>query len=112
MVLLLVVMLLITGAGEATAQHTYKFQDSLGTYEVKFKPHDPNTKFVLSPTKPLTARTHELRLSTSWGGTDEWGTIAYYEDLNYFGSEYYNYTHGPSHRHANIGLWLLGERVV
>lgn len=63
-------MLFIIGVTDVTAQHTYKFSDSLGTYTVKFRPHVPDTQFALSPTKPLLPNTHELRLSTSWGAAN------------------------------------------
>ena len=79
----LVVMLLIIGVSDLSAQHTYKFSDSLGTYTVKFQPNNSDAQFAVSPTKPLIPETHELRLSTSWGATNRWGgIIAWNESIN------------------------------
>jgi hypothetical protein len=110
-VLCLVAMLLTLGVWEASAQHTYKFRDSLGTYKVIFTPNDTNTKFALSPTKPLAPRTHELRLSTSWGATNYWGEISNYDEIGYLGNDFSYDTsyYGPSHHYAinlEYGYWV------
>ena len=97
----LVMMLFIIGVTDVTAQHTYKFSDSLGTYTVKFRPHVPDTQFALSPTKPLLPNTHELRLSTSWGATNSWGgVISWNENIGRYyttQSDYYKYDYSDSH---------------
>lgn len=102
---LVVVLILILSSTTLSAQHTYKFKDSLGTYEVKFTPADPNTAFAASPTKPLAPKTHELRLSTSWGATDWGGWTLYNQDIHYVGSihDYTTYYMGPTHYYTLSG---------
>ena len=129
MVMCLAALLLMAGAEEATAQHTYKFRDSLGTYKVTFTPHNSETQFATSPTKPLAPRTHELRLSTSWGATNYYGEISNYDELGYLGDYSYETSYfGPSHHYAinleygywvnewcSIGVsatWLIGHRNI
>ena len=129
MVLCLAALLLMTGIEEAAAQHTYKLRDSLGTYKVIFTPHNRETKFATSPTKPIAPRTHELRLSTSWGATDYYGEISNFNEIGYLGEySYENSYSGPSHRYVinfeygywvnewfSIGAsatWLIGQRNI
>lgn len=82
----LMLLALMIGWSEATAQHTYKFKDSLGTYEVKFTPSDKTTMFENPISKPLLATSHELRLGIAWGCTT-WrlSDIANWESLDYYG---------------------------
>lgn len=70
----LVALLLIFITPHTTsAQHTYKFRDSLGTYEVKFTPTSNDIRIAPSPTKPLAPNTHEIRLGTGWIAHTYWG---------------------------------------
>ena len=85
-------LILIMGSTPLFAQHTYKFSDELGTYEVKFTPRDPNTEFSQSPTKPLAPKTHELRYGIAWGGTDWFGTPAFGWELGSFNTSEHGYT--------------------
>lgn len=102
---LAVILILILSSTTLSAQHTYKFRDSLGTYKVKFTPAEPNTKFVISPTKPLEPKTHELRLSTSWGATDWGGWMLYKQEIHYVGNKYNEATYymGPTHYYTLSG---------
>lgn len=128
-VLCLVATLFVVGAWSAEAQHTYKFRDSLGIYTVKFTPHSADTKFAQSLHKPLVPRTHELRLSTSWGATDFYGEISNHNEISYIGDyDYDSSYYGPSHRYTinleygywvnewfSIGAnatWLIGHRNI
>lgn len=77
-------LIFIYGSTPLFAQHTYKFSDELGTYEVKFTPADPNTQFTQSPVKPLAPKTHELRYGIAWGGTDWFGEPAFTWELGNF----------------------------
>ena len=104
-------LILVLSSTILSAQHTYKFKDSLGTYEVKFTPADPDTKFAPSPTKPLAPKTHELRLSTSWGATDWGGWTLYNQEINYLGSAHKmgSYYMGPTHYYTlsgDYGYWV------
>ena len=86
-------------ASVAQAQYTYKFKDELGTYKVTFTPANSNTMFEASYSKPLNPKTHELRISSTWGGTDDMG-IAANHTLSYIGnSDDYpqNALWGPQH---------------
>ncbi len=129
MVLCLAALLFTTGVEEASAQHTYKFRDSLGTFKVTFTPHASETQFAISPSKPIAPRTHELRLSTSWGATDYYGEVSNNNEINYLGEYDYNSSYyGPSHRYSinleygywvnewcSIGAnatWLIGHRNI
>lgn len=129
MVLCLASLLLVAGVWDVSAQHTYKFRDSLGTYKVTFTPHSTETKLGQSPTKPLTARTHELRLSTAWGATNYWSEISNYDELYYYGDSLNEAKYfGPSHRYTftldygywatewcSIGAsatWIIGHRNI
>lgn len=126
-VMCLAAISLMACAWSAKAQHTYKFRDSLGTYKVTFTPHKADTEFTTSPTKPLAPRTHELRLSTSWGAADCYGEIYNHSEINYLGNYNYDKSYfGPSHHYAiNLeygywvnewcsigasGTWLIGRR--
>lgn len=84
-------LILIIGSTPLFAQHTYKFRDSLGTYEVKFTPADPDTEFRPSPIKPLMPKTHELRYGLAWGGTDWFGEPAFNWELGGFYTEEQGY---------------------
>ncbi|MBO7199176.1 MAG: hypothetical protein J6V26_03995 [Alistipes sp.] len=101
----------ILSMGTAHAQYTYKFKDELGTYKVTFTPADNNTKFEGSYTKPLHPRTHELRLSSTWGGTDAYGFRAE-GSLMYIGSDTdypQNVLWGPQHwlgATLEYGYWI------
>lgn len=89
-----------------SAQHTYKFRDSLGTYKVVFTPANPDIEFKVSPTKPLAPRTHELRAGLAWGATDYYGTPAFTNNLYYRGQALH-YS-GESHwvtLNADYGYW-------
>ena len=109
-VICFVAALLMVGAWSAEAQHTYKFRDSLGIYTIKFTPHSVDTKFAQSLHKPLVPRTHELRLSTSWGATNYFYEIVNRRELNYYGDAYSEPIYfGPSHRYALVldyGYWV------
>lgn len=103
---LMAVAVLALSTTTLSAQHTYKFRDSLGTYKVVFTPANPNTVFKASPTKPLAPRTHELRFGLAWGATDYYGTPAF---TNYIAnrSEELHYS-GESHWvtfAADYGYW-------
>ena len=105
-----VVMLVVALASPmiASAQHHYKFQDSLGYYEVKFTPRNADTEFELSPTKPLLPRTHELRLGMTWGATDYFYTPVF--DMNVYGSHDIPFYQGPTHWYsiiADFGFWAI-----
>ena len=77
-------LLSLLSLSTAKAQYTYKFSDELGTYKVAFTPADSNTNIEATKTKPLTPRTHELRLAMTWGGADAIGLAASHT-LNYIG---------------------------
>jgi hypothetical protein len=80
-------LIFIIGSTPLFAQHTYKFRDELGTYEVKFTPADSSTQFKASPTKPLMPHTQELRYGIAWGGTDWWGEPAFTWELGGFNTQ-------------------------
>lgn len=106
---ILCLMILLT-TGELSAQHSYKFRDSLGTYKVVFTPASEQSHFTLSKTKPLLPRTHELRISTSYGGTT-WGCdIACDNGIYYYGEALEVPTiMGPSHYYTltfDYGYWI------
>lgn len=85
----LAVMVFVIGVVEASAQHTYKFRDSLGTYTVKFVPNSTDTRFKISPTKPLVPDTHELRLGLAWGAANSYGVnINWNESMSFYGSKW------------------------
>ena len=44
-----------------SAQYTYRFRDSLGSYKVQFTPHETSKYRAAWVRKPVVARTHELR---------------------------------------------------
>ncbi len=98
-------------ASVAQAQYTYKFKDELGTYKVTFTPANSNTMFEASYSKPLNPKTHELRISSTWGGTDDMG-IAANHSLSYIGnSDDYpqNALWGPQHWYGatiDYGYWF------
>ena len=95
----------------AHAQYTYKFKDELGTYKVVFTPADANTMFEASYSKPLNPKTHELRLSSTWGGADAVGLTAS-ETLSYIGNAEdcpQNTLWGPQHwlgATLEYGYWI------
>lgn len=101
-------LILIIGSTPLFAQHTYKFIDELGTYEVKFTPRDPNTEFSQSPTKPLAPKTHELRYGIAWGGTDWFGTPAFGWELGSFNTSEHGYTSATVWLTHNFdyGYWI------
>ena len=101
-------LILIIGSTPLFAQHTYKFSDELGTYEVKFTPRDPNTEFSQSPTKPLAPKTHELRYGIAWGGTDWFGTPAFGWELGSFNTLEHGYTSATVWLTHNFdyGYWI------
>lgn len=105
----LIALMIVACGFRAEAQHTYKFRDSLGTYKVIFTPHENYTQFASSPSKPLAARTHELRLSTSWGSTNYYGEIANHDNIGYITEELYDTSYeGPNHHYTLIfdyGYW-------
>ena len=105
---LVVILILIISCTTLSAQHTYKFRDSLGTYEVKFTPADSNTQFAASPTKPLAPKTHELRYGIAWGGTDWWGEPAFNWELGGFYTQergYFSPTVWLTHN-FDYGYWV------
>ena len=101
----------ILSTSVAQAQYTYKFKDELGTYKVTFTPADSDTLFEDSDTKPLHPKTHELRLSSTWGGADDFGlavsgTLAYIGDGKDFPQ---NPLWGPQHWYGatiDYGYWI------
>jgi hypothetical protein len=101
-------LILIIGSTPLFAQHTYKFSDELGTYEVKFTPRDSNTEFSQSPTKPLAPKTHELRYGIAWGGTDWFGTPAFGWELGSFNTSEHGYTSATVWLTHNFdyGYWI------
>lgn len=101
-------LIFIIGSTPLFAQHTYKFRDSLGTYEVKFTPRDPDTEFKASPIKPLLPKTHELRYGIAWGGTDWSGEPAFTWELGNFATEERGYT-SPTvwlTHNFDYGFWI------
>ena len=101
-------LIFIIGSTPLFAQHTYKFRDSLGTYEVKFTPRDPDTKFKASPIKPLLPKTHELRYGIAWGGTDWFGEPVFTWELGNFVTEERGYT-SPTvwlTHNFDYGFWI------
>lgn len=108
---LVAVMLVMLSASSVQAQHTYRFRDSLGSYEVRFTPHDSSTRFTLSRSKPLLQNTHDLRLATSWGGSDRYGTATYYSNnsLSYVHHPDVITTYAPQQWYSIVldyGYWL------
>ena len=106
-----VLMIFAVGATtEALAQYTYKFRDTLGTYEVRFTPASKHSRFTQSRTKPLLPHTHELRLATSFGGTTWDGGVAQGYDVSYHGESLNRPTYeGPSHHYTltlDYGYWV------
>lgn len=95
---------------EVMAQYTYKFRDTLGTYEVRFTPASKTSRFTHSHTKPLLPHTHELRLGTSFGGTTCGTLIAHNYDINYNGNNLDRpMEFGPTHRYTlslDYGYWV------
>ena len=106
----LVAMLFVVGAFSAEAQHTYKFRDSLGVYDVKFTPHSPDTKFAKSLAKPLAPGTHEVRLSTMWGSAGRYGYNTINNEIFFIGDmDLESCYFGPSHYYAlslSYGYWF------
>ena len=106
------VLLTIVSLSRAEAQYNYKFSDELGTYKVLFTPKDKSATFTPSKLKPLTPKTHEIRLSLTLGGTDDLGVSVFGTELNYIGNlpDYPQRVElGPSHWYAGTleyGYWI------
>lgn len=104
----LVAMIFIIGVSDASAQYTYKFCDSLGIYEVKFRPHNPDTRFSISHTKPLLPGTHDFRFSLAWGSLNGWGeNINTSESMGQF-VDFVNYYPSNDHYYTfnlDYGYW-------
>lgn len=68
LILLLGITLSITTKEDVCAQQRYKFQDSLGTYSVRFTPHDVNDDEGIERNRVRTDLTgwHELRLGMAY----------------------------------------------
>lgn len=108
--IVLVLLAIVATAEEVKAQYSYKFRDSLGTYDVRFTPASKSSRYTRSHTKPLLPRTHEIRLSTSYGGTTWSGEIANTSDVEYYGDALTTPVfRGPSHRYTltfDYGYWV------
>ena len=118
----LVAMIFIIGVSEVSAQYTYMFRDSLGTYKVKFRPHDPNARIGVSPSKPLLPGTHDLRFSLAWGATNRYGlninwneTIGHYDDYintpNYLSNDHF-YTFNFDYGYWATEWFSIGANVT
>ena len=97
--------------GVAHAQYTYKFSDELGTYKVVFTPADKATQFTNPVAKPLNPKTHELRLGITWGGTNDWCSPAFTNDLGTVNGALLpqNSAWGPQHWYSgtiDYGYWI------
>ena len=77
--IVLVLLAIVATAEESSAQYSYKFHDSLGTYEVRFTPASESSRFTQSHTKPLLDIAVEQGFATSPIGDLEGGDIIYPE---------------------------------
>ena len=97
--LLIVAVVASLSMVEAQAQYSYRFKDDLGTYKVVFTPADKSLDFETSIAKPLHPKSHEVRLSFTSGGADDYGVSVYGQEINIFSnldlpkSVEYGYTH-------------------
>lgn len=107
---MVLMVLAVALPAEAMAQYTYKFRDTLGTYEVRFTPASKSSRFTYSRTKPLLPHTHEIRLGTSFGGTTWDNCVAHGFDISYHGDSLDRpIDYGPTHHYTlslDYGYWV------